>query len=99
MFITIANDEKLSETVKDLEGIAWAETSLRERKDLRGDYREFIELSLISMGFTPPRGIYLMASRPMHHPRWTSKVLYSLKICIFHKQFKYSDFYRCVFLQ
>ena len=31
MVTTIANDEELSETVKDLDVIAWAEKSLRER--------------------------------------------------------------------
>ena len=37
VFATTANDEELSETVKDLDVIAWAEKSLRERKDLHDD--------------------------------------------------------------
>ena len=66
MFITIAN-EKLSETVKDLDVIAWAEKSLRERKDLRNDSKEFNELSLIFMGFAPPRDMYFVVPGSMHH--------------------------------
>ena len=85
VFTTVVN-EKLSD--KDLDVIAWAEKSLSERKDFRDNYREFIELSLIFMRFTPPRCIYFMGTGPMHYVRWMSKVLYSLKIWIFHKQFK-----------
>ena len=65
---TIANDEELSKTVKDLNVISWAEKSLRERKELRDDYKEFIKLYVISMGFTSPRGRYLFygfLSNPM----------------------------------
>ena len=61
MFTTIANDKELSETVKDLNVIAWAEKSLREKTDFRDYYRKFIEFSLFFMGLTPPRGIYFMA--------------------------------------
>ena len=44
-FTTIATTE-LTETVVNPDVITWAEKSLKERKDLRDDYREFIELSL-----------------------------------------------------
>ena len=95
-FTTIATTE-LAETVSslkpvvNLDVVTWAEKSLKERKDLRDDYREFIELSLIFMGVTPPRGIHFMAPGPMHHARWMSKVLYSLKVWMFHQQFKLTD--------
>ena len=89
-FTTIATTE-LAETVVNPNVITWAEKSLKERKDLRDDYREFIELSLIFMGVTPPRGIHFMAPGPMHRARWMSKVLYSLKVWMFHQQFKLTD--------
>ena len=89
-FTTIATTE-LAETVVNPDVVTWAEKSLKERKDLRDDYREFIELSLIFMRVTPPRGIHFMAPGPMYHARWMSKVLYSLKVWMFHQQFKLTD--------
>ena len=86
-FTTIAT----TETVVNPDVVTWAEKSLKEKKDLRDDYKEFIELSLIFMGVTPPRGIHFMAPGPMHHARWKSKVLYSLKVWMFHQQFKLTD--------
>ena len=80
MFTTRANDEELFETVKDLKVVASAEKSLRERKNLCDDDKEFIELSLIFMGYSPSRGVYFMGLDLMHLARWTSEVLYSLKI-------------------
>ena len=74
-----ANDEELFETVKDLDVIAWTEKSLREKKDLRDDYKEFIKL-ITFHGIIPSTGIYFMAFGPMHHARWMSKLLYTLKI-------------------
>lgn len=54
----------------------------------RDDYRELIELSMIFLGQAPPRGIHFQAPGPMHHARWMSTVLYSLKIWMFRGQFK-----------
>src|SRR6218665_717760 len=54
----------------------------------RDDYRELIELSMLFLGQAPPRGIHFQAPGPMHHARWMSKVLYSLKIWMFRGQFK-----------
>jgi len=53
----------------------------------RDDYREFLELSLIFLGSSPARGIHFMAPGPMHHARWMSKVIYSLKVWMFRSQF------------
>ena len=89
-FTTNATTE-LAETVVNPDVVTWAKKSLKERKGLRDDYREFIELSLIFIGVTPPRGIHFMAPGPMHHARWMSKVLHSLKVWMFHQQFKLTD--------
>ena len=40
------------------------------------------------MGVTPSRGIHFLLPGPIHHARWMSKVLYSLKVWMFHQQFK-----------
>ena len=68
--------------------ILWAEKSMKEMKDLRDDYRELLELSLIFLGGTPPRGVHFNRPGAMHHARWMSKEIYSLKIWMFRGQFK-----------
>ena len=70
LFASIVTNKDFADIVTDESIIAWAENSLKERKDLRGDYREFIELSLIFMGATPPRRIHFLAPGAMHHARW-----------------------------
>src|SRR5678816_1566154 len=42
---------------------------------------------MIFLGGVPPRGIRFIAPGAMHHARWMSKVLYSLKIWMFRSQF------------
>lgn len=54
----------------------------------RDDYREFIELSMIYLGQTPPRGIHFLFPGAMHRARWMSKVIYSSKMWLFRGQFK-----------
>jgi len=53
---------------------------LARKSIVRDDYREFIELAVIMLGSTPQRGIHFMAPVAMHHVRWMSKVIYSLKV-------------------
>ena len=80
LFATIVTNEDFADVVIDQSLFTWAETSLKKKIDLRGDYREFIELSLIFMGATPARGIYFLAPGALHHARRMSKLIYSLKI-------------------
>ena len=67
--------------------ILWAEKSLEEIKDLRDDYRELLELSLIFLGGTPPRGVHFNRPGAMHHARFMSKEIDSLKIWMSRGQF------------
>jgi len=62
------------------------------RQSVRDDYREFIDLVVIFLGGSPERGISFMAPGPMHHARWMSKVIYSLKVWMFRSQFKLTAF-------
>lgn len=55
---------------------------------LRDDNLEFVELVIIFLGGTHVRGIRFRLPEAMHHARWMSKVIYSLKIFIFRSQFK-----------
>jgi len=54
----------------------------------REDYREFLELTVIFLGGIPVRGISFRVPGAIHHARWMSKAIYSLKICLFSEQFK-----------
>ncbi|KAK2716028.1 hypothetical protein QYM36_010560, partial [Artemia franciscana] len=54
-----------------------------EQSQPRDDYKEFLELVLIFLGATPARGVRFMSPGAMHHARWMSKVIYSLKIWMF----------------
>ena len=91
LFATTVTNKDFADIVIEENLIAWVENSLKERNNLRGDYREFIELSLIFMGATPPREIHFLAPGAMHQARSMSKLIYSLKIWIFHEQVKLTD--------
>src|SRR6218665_980487 len=56
----------------------------------RDDYKEFLELVIVFLGDAPARGVGLrfQSSGAMHHARWMSKVIYSIKIWRFKAQFK-----------
>lgn len=70
------------------EAISFAKIMLLSDSQPRSDYKEFLELTLIYCGVTPPRGIKFSAPGAFHHARWMSKLIYSLKIYIFKNQFK-----------
>lgn len=62
-----------------------------QKKTLSDDYFEFLELALLFLGGTPKKKSFQVTFRPpgaMHHARWMSKTLCSLKIFLFRKQFK-----------
>ena len=54
------------------------------------DYRELMELTLIFLGETPPRGFRFRVQGTFLHARWMSKVLYVLKLFLFQGQFHLS---------
>ncbi|XP_050541520.1 uncharacterized protein LOC126905643 [Daktulosphaira vitifoliae] len=59
-------------------------------KQVRDDYREMLELSVIFLGEEPTRGIKFMTPGATSHSRWMSKVIYCLKIFMFSEQFHLS---------
>lgn len=61
-----------------------------KKPTLRADYVEFLELALLFLGGRPQKKSFQVTFHPpgaMHHARWMSKALYSLKIYLFRKQF------------
>lgn len=54
----------------------------------RDDYRECLELVLIFLGETPDRGVHFLQPGAHHRARWMAKMIYSLKMWMFKRQFK-----------
>ena len=85
---TSMSDDAIAGLLCDVKAdiIKFANEQLEEQLP-RDDYREFVELVLIFLGEIPRRGVRFMTPGPMHHARWMSKVIYSLKVWIFRSQF------------
>ena len=83
----VANDVVL-QLIRDIKDdiIEFANLYL-EQQQPREDYREFLELVMVFLGAVPSRCVRFMAPGPMHHARWMSIVIYSLKIWMFRSQF------------
>ncbi|KAK0050926.1 hypothetical protein Bpfe_019652 [Biomphalaria pfeifferi] len=62
--------------------IRFAETTLAISQP-RDDYEELLELTIIFLGGSPPKGIRFKAPGALHHARWMAKIIYGLKIWIF----------------
>ena len=57
----------------------------RSESQIRDDYQELIELTMIVLGF-PPAKIHWRAPGPVHHARWMAKLIYGIKIFLFRDQ-------------
>ena len=67
----------------------WLKNSTKDK--LRHDYLELAELSLLFLGGKMPQGMSnttIKAPGALHHARWMSKCLYTLKIALFRHQLK-----------
>ena len=63
-------------------------TDQLQKTQPRDDYAALLELSIIFLENVPFQGVKFRNPRPVHHARWTSKLLYDFKIWMFRKQFK-----------
>lgn len=66
----------------------FAENSLTIHQD-RDDYAELLKLTLIFIGVSTNK-VTLQVAGAMHHARWMSKAIYSLKIFILRDVYKFS---------
>ena len=92
-FQTAVGDDFYTEVLTKLtnlkeEVIDFAKQILFSSHQPRDDYRELLELTIIFLGDTPPRGVRIMAPGAMHRARWMSKLLYCVKIWLFRAQFR-----------
>ena len=53
-----------------------------QKKIVRDDYRELIELSIIFLGGDKEKKLKIRPSGTMHQARWMARAIYSLKICL-----------------
>lgn len=64
------------------------------KKTLRDDYVEFLELAVLFLGGKLKKKSFQVPFHPpgaVHHARWMAKALYSLKIFLFRKQFDLTE--------
>ena len=61
-----------------------------QKKIVRDDYRELIELSIIFLGGDKEKKMKIRPPGAMHHARWMARAIYSLKICLLQSHFKIS---------
>jgi len=54
----------------------------------RDDYKEFIQLIMIFLGKTTPRGIHFRTPGANHLARWMAKGIYCFKMLLFYQQLK-----------
>ena len=70
--------------------LTWAKEQLAANTFPRDDYKEFMELVVVSLG-GEVEGFSFKLPGPDHHARWMSKCLYILKIQLLSKIFKLSE--------
>jgi hypothetical protein len=89
-FTTALSDEsmmsRLNPVMQDV--INFCQEHLEHENQRRDDYRELVELPIIFLGAIPATGIKFRTPAAMHHARWMSKAIYSLKIWLFRSQFR-----------
>jgi len=66
----------------------FAEKTLQGANQPRDDYEEFLNLSIIFVGKTPPGGVKFRSPGALYHARWMNKALYCLKMYLFRCHFK-----------
>ena len=85
IFIPGIKDKYVRQSIQDTnEVLEFAMQTLQKVKQPREDYREFLELVIIFLGGTPPRGISFRGPGAFHLARWMAKAIYCLKMYLFH---------------
>ena len=73
------------------EVLAWGQGHLLEGTFPRGDYREFLQLVVVSLGGEREEGFTFKVPGADHHARWMSKGIYYLKMFLLSHQFRLSE--------
>lgn len=88
-FQTALSDVTTAQVVSDIaaDSISFAENQL-QKFQLRDDYKELLELSVIFLGGVPVKGVSFKYPAGVHRARWMAKAIYSLKIWMFRSEFE-----------
>ena len=70
-----------------LEVVQFCQNTLNSEKQPRDDYKECIELVLVTLGY-PPSNFSFKKPGALHKARFMAILIYSLKICLFRKVLK-----------
>ena len=90
-FHTWTSHPEINEELKNVvENVLLFCTKTIEDKYPRDDYKEFIELVMIFLGKTPPRGIHFRPPGAYHLARWMAKGIYCFKMLLFYQLLKLS---------
>ncbi|ESN95853.1 hypothetical protein HELRODRAFT_179046 [Helobdella robusta] len=85
---TIMDDESVNSKVEEhKEGIVSFCLTQLEQFQPRCDYRELLELLLILLGETPPRGARVLQPGALHRARWMARLIYAFKLYMYRHQF------------
>ncbi|ESN96879.1 hypothetical protein HELRODRAFT_178679 [Helobdella robusta] len=85
---TIMDDESTNSKVEQhKKGIGSFCLTQLEQFQPRCDYRELLELSLILLGETPPRGVRVLQPGALHRARWIARLIYVFKLYMYRHQF------------
>ena len=89
-YSTAASDPEMYSTIiENKASLLELGLSFLKENQPREDYKELLELVVVFLGGTThQRNIYFRKPGAMHRARWMAKVIYSLKIWMFHSQFK-----------
>ena len=85
---TALDDVDASEHVDDIrESIITFAMQQLNTKHPRDDYEELLQLTVIFLGATPPKGIRFRYPGAVHRARWMARAIYAIKMWLFRDQF------------
>lgn len=92
-FKTLMSDSRLKHLIDPYKNeiVEFCYHQLKNTRQPRGDYKELLELSLIILGESPPRGIKILRPGALHRARWMCRLIYCLKIYLFRHKFKMTN--------
>lgn len=92
-FKTLMQDRKFSQQIRPHKKYVsqFCKEQLAQKNQPRNDCRELLELSLIIIGETPPRGIRIIQVGAFDKSRWMISLIYCMKMYLFQDQFSLTD--------
>ena len=88
-FSTAMEDENMATVIAPWkDGVIQFAVNQLEKLQPRDDYCELLELSIVFLGGTPPRGIRFRYPGAIHRARWMGRAIYSIKMWLFRNQYE-----------